>query len=510
MFLRSVSVFTVFLSLGYFSQNTQAELFPDGEVQFVEKLIEYSKNVPENRKQVMQDLIHDLGMGRSDKLEKMIVSPSADLQKALIKGLLEGEDSENLMQLIEMLEKNDVQTLGFLSALREQVQSDPEKLARIQNSLNLIYSDLLVTPIRSPSFGIRSLQATMIFLAGASLQLALFPTLLDLYMSGDKYAFLIPQVLLMGVFATAAVAEVRVFFRTWRDYKNVLQRRWHSEKNIKFFRKIINGFKKAPHLLPALDRMRYFTSRDAVSTAKQVLTQYPSLLEQQLQDLKEEPGLFNHIKKFFYTHQFHRLMKKLNQSLSETEKQELIRVAESSGEESLPLSLQVEVLDFERQLQQEFEQWMQREGQSTFLEKYRRVLAKRGQSSEMTQDGGIPRNAYFITTTVISLGLGVMSLSDASVNQSIYGMAPFHDAVASFFRNFRSELYYGFAGLVGVSLGYQTFSTQKLWWNMRFRMNYSHEMSLENLNQLSNLLPRWDQIEKPELNCEKVLGNQEK
>ncbi|MCB0410883.1 MAG: hypothetical protein KDD22_00035, partial [Bdellovibrionales bacterium] len=347
----------------------------DFDVAFMEKIFQSAQDLPQNKKEAIQSLLKDLSAGETGRLDSLVLNPSAKTHELLIKGLLEGEDSENIIQLIETLENNDEEVFKFLGQLRNRVKDDKDKLDRIRNNMEILYADILATPVITPAIGKRWLQATMITLGAVAVTLSIYPDLIYWYDRGDTQIFLKPQLMLLGLFASASLNEVRVIRSTWKEYKSRLSSRLRAEKNIGYFRKVLNSLKNAPHMLPALDRMKYFASNAAEMAAKDALAEYPSHFAETIEMLKDNSEEWSQLTKFFHSKNFVDLMRRYNSRLFEFEKKQIVEISEGKSIK-IPLSIQVEQMAFEHAVIDEFNSWMATEGKMSFTEKFRRVLSK--------------------------------------------------------------------------------------------------------------------------------------
>lgn len=497
---------SVFLSFALvLSSAPSPTLARETDATFVERLVEsqadYSFSVsgfPANKKELVQQLRRDLLQGNEAALDSLLLKPTAATHKIILQGLLNGEDPENIVQLIETLEMNDAEALRFLSAVRESVQKNPERLARVKENLEQLYGGFIATPVRLPVNGIRIMQAFLLIMGSTSIVMSAYPQLVSLGRVDGVLSF---SMLFLGLFASAAAGEVIAFKKSWKSYKKLLKRRLRAEKSLNYIRNLVSDLKENPEVLTGLERLKYFTSTYAEQAAIEALKNYQQDFIADIETVQGNPEPWALLKQFLLSRDFFRIMKKYNDQLSETEKRTILASLGQSQE--LPLTLQVQQLEFEEKIQQEFVQWMELEGHRQYSAQFRRALAKRRQMMDLSQDSSLPRNAYVFTTSALSIAAAVISLNYGAESFNYFGYSQYFDFVANFFNQNSQALIKSLLPVVLVPITYQMWSQYRLIRKIRGN-KYKHEINQSRLEQLVPMLPRWFQ-RKSQRSCQEIL-----
>jgi len=479
---------------------------PSPDVVLLESLLEKSHSLPQNKKEALKALAIDLSLGDRSRVESLLYEASFSTHDIIVKGLLGGEDAENTVQLLGLLETNDESFFKFLSAVRKQVHSNPAKLERVRNNLEIVYADLLATPVRTPALGVRWLQSVFLSLGIMSITYSTYPSLVHAFNTGNQHAFLPYIAALVGFTALSSVNEFRVMRRSWKSYRIALKERWRTEKNLKYYSRLLRGMKEAPDLIPAIDRMKFFASKGAEQATLEALHSYPDEFAKTIESLKFESGLWTRYKVFFKTRRFNRTIKRYYKKLNAHDKEQLRKLFLTKGSMAKFLfDLKVKQLDFEENVLKEFEAWMKQEGQKTFVEKYRRVLARRAQELNYLNDSAMPRNAYGLMTTTLGLSLGILGLQHGLENFNHYGYNTFFDQFEIFMQTNREYLLKGLVVTVVTPMTFMIYTERKLRKSIQ-RLKFDAKFDLKELNFLSREYSRLSRRPKTDMSSLSCTG----
>ncbi len=489
----SLLISGLFLSLTLISSPSKAQS-TDPNVAFLQRVLQSGEDLPQNKKELLVSLSEDLSVGNDSKLQALLLESSSSIHENLIAALLSGDDAENIVQLLGVINESDEQFIKFLSALRKKIHDDPVKLERVRNNMAIVYTDILATPVRLPALGARLLQTSILNLAIISLAYSNYPDLIESSLYGDGMAFVPYYVGMLGMFVLSTANEVRVFFRSWRAYKQSLRQRLVAERHLESFIDLVKGLKRAPDLLPMIDRMKYFSSPYAENAALQALASYPDRFVNDMEYLSENPDHWAQLSRFFKTREFFRIVKKYDDRLSETDKQTLRRLFREQGHlNELPIQIKEEQLNFEENLMREFNQWMETEGHQGFGNRYRRLLSRKTQEVEYINDMSLPRNAYGLMTTSLGIGMGILSLIyGVEANIELIGYNQFFDSISNFFLSHPNFTQYSLASLVVVPITFMAYTERRIRRKLKAIKANTH-FNLSELITLSQHLPRWSQ-----------------
>ncbi len=468
--------------------------FDETETEFLETLLESGQNLPQNKQELVQSLLDDLSLGDDTQLQALLLESSSSIHSSLISALLNGEDAENIVQLLGAIDSSDEQFIKFLSALRTKIHSDPEKLERIRNNMSIVYADVLATPVRLPALGARFMQSSMLNLAVISLAYSNYPDIVTSVMHGNDMAFIPYFVGMLGMFVLSTATEIRVYFRSWRAYKQSLTQRRRAERHLDSFIKLVSALQSSPDLIPMIDRMKYFASPYAENAALQALAEYPDRMVQDMEFLTQNSDHWAHMSRFYKTRQFYDLIEKYNERLTETDKEILLTYyQEGKNLHELPIHIREEQLNFERRVMTYFNQWMQTEGHTGFNEQFRRLLSRKTQEVEFLNDVSLPRNAYGLMTTCLGLSMAILSIHlGVEATTQYQGFNAFFDHISDFLMKHSNASMYFLASLVVVPMSYMAYTERRLRHRMkalRFHVHYD----LNELLALTRGMPRWTQ-----------------
>lgn len=456
-----------------------------------EDLIKKIESLPPTAPELTNQLAEDLISGYDNNLISLLNDASYDSYDLLIEGLLSGEDGENTIQLIEILESNDQALFKFLLALRENVQSDPKKLERIKNNMSMVYSDLIAQPVSLPVFGARLIQTSLLSLAAIGLSYSIYDSYIYHYFSGDTFVFNKSLLLLLGFVAISSINEFRILKRTWSSYRRQLTRRFKAEKNLKVYLSILKDLRLSSVLPEHLKRLKLITSSQAVDAAYEGLSKYSHKIKLILLDFLDRPDLVKKQEVFYQTKSFKRVLQNLSNRLSEKEKTVLISYINGESDfQNLPITLKTNLLEFEDQTQAKFQEWMNEEGQKTYKDELRRLLAKRNQMENYLYNSSKPRNSYALMTTSLGFIASLMSLFYISDTFNSYGFNSFYDYIMISLKNNRDLL----APTTVITLLLppvllQAYQAYKVKVSMKLTQS-KDALTYEEINKMTTLLPR--------------------
>ncbi|MCB0408151.1 MAG: hypothetical protein KDD34_08110, partial [Bdellovibrionales bacterium] len=139
-------------------------------------------------------------------------------------------------------------------------------------------------------------------------------------------------------------------------------------------------------------------------------------------------------------------------------------------------------------------------------EKYRRVLSKDRQISDMRLDQRMPRNTYGLSTNSTSFALGIISLAIVAKTFEYSGYSTNYELLVAFIKDHMKVIEHSAAGLVLSAFGLQAYHAFKLTKKLK-NLDYNHEMSPKKISLLSKLFPRWNnkKLTNSQTSCADIL-----